>query len=220
MKQPIHVMLVEDHPEYRETLVLALQDEPGIEIVGQFGTSERAIRSAGKAHEHPLPDVVLLDLSLPGMSGLDAIPLFREAFPKTKIIVLTQSDREGDVLNAIALGASGYLLKSSDIEEIADGIRIVTTGGGLIDTDLAGCILDTLRHKLPTSGEDPLTPRESEILALVADGQAKKEIADQLGISTHTVVAHVTNIYEKLSVKNAPAAVAKAFGLGILPRSK
>jgi two-component system nitrate/nitrite response regulator NarL len=220
MKNLIRVMLVEDHPEYRDTLVLALSDESGMEMAGQFGTSERALQSAPKYRKGCQTDIILLDLSLPGMHGLDAIPLFIKAFPSARIIVLTQSDREGDVLKAIALGAAGYLLKGSSIEEIAEGIRTVSAGGGLIDAGLAGCILDTLRTNLPIAGTSPLTPRETEILSLVADGRAKKEIADQLGISPHTVVAHVTHIYDKLNVQNAPAAVAKAFGLGILPRHK
>lgn len=221
MHQKIRIMIVEDHPEYREIVELALNKEPDMELIGQFGTSERALRGFRDRNCGEKPDIILLDLHLPGMSGLEAIPYFSTEMPNARIIVLTQSDREDDVLKAIMLGASGYLLKSCTVRQLVDGIRTVSEGGASLDAKLAKFVLKTLQTKLHTvEVEQLLTFREMEVLTLLAEGKAKKEIADQLHISPSTVVSHVTHIYEKLNAPNAPAAIAKAFQLGLLPLGK
>ncbi|MGB0242277.1 MAG: response regulator [Verrucomicrobiales bacterium] len=221
MNQKTRVVLVEDHPEYRETVQLALKRTSDLTLVGEFGTAERALRSLQRQWGEQQPDLILLDLALPGMGGLEALPQFLSVLPEVRIIVLTQSEREQDVLRAIALGASGYLLKSSRVKQITDGIRTVVEGGASLDADVAGVILDTLRTKLPKDeAADLLSPRELEVLSLIAQGLLRKQIADQLGIATSTVVTHIAHIYEKLNVQNAPEAVAKAFSTGILPVDK
>lgn len=218
MKKRIRVMLVEDNPEYREVISLALEDEADIELTSQFGTSEIALRSLQDRSTRKVPDLVLLDLRLPGMDGLDALPYFRTSLPDAKIIILTQSDEEADVLRAISRGASGYLLKSSTLNQITEGIRDVMDGGASLDTCVARFILDTLQTKLPKGEvENILTPRELEILSLLGEGLVKKEIAGQLDISYTTVDTHVAHIYEKLEVRNAPSAINKAHRLGLFP---
>jgi DNA-binding NarL/FixJ family response regulator len=211
-------MLVEDHPEYREVVELALELESDLEMIGEFGTAERALRHLQDRPGRPVPDVILLDLHLPGISGLDAIPHFTSVVPNVRIIILTQSDREQDVLKAISLGAAGYLLKSATVTQIKDGIRNVMKGGASLDARIASFVLSSLKSKLPAdvNDESPITDRELEVLQLMAEGLPKKNIADQLSISPNTVVTHVTHIYEKLNAQNAPSAIAKAFRLGIL----
>ncbi|MEI8036952.1 MAG: response regulator transcription factor [Verrucomicrobiota bacterium] len=221
MTDPIRIMLVEDHPEYREIVNLALGREPDIELTSQFGTAERALQSMQDLDGSHHPDVILLDLNLPGISGLEAIPQFLATLPDVKIIILTQSDREADILQAIMLGASGYFLKSTRVREVTDGIRTVMAGGASLDAQVAKFVLHTLKSNLPKRDlEQLLTEREMEILTQLAAGQVKKEIAERFGISINTVVTHVSHIYEKLNVKNAPAAIAKAFQMGILQVGK
>jgi DNA-binding NarL/FixJ family response regulator len=218
MKKTIQVMVVEDHPEYRETVGLALREENDIELSNEFGAAERALRSLQDLSIRRKPDVVLLDLNLPGMSGLDALPWFRKYAPESKIIVLTQSNAKSDVLQAIRLGASGYLLKSSTVAQIVEGIRTVMSGGATLEAGVAQLILETIKQRLPSGEiEKVLTDRELEILTLLGEGLAKKEIADRLGIATSTVVTHVGHIYEKLDVNNAPSAIDKAHRLGFFP---
>ncbi len=218
MNTKIHVMMVEDHPEYREIVELALGKEPDMALTSQYGTTERALLSLEDRDASPRPDVILLDLNLPGIGGLEAIPLFTAEIPEAKIIVLTQSDRKADVLKAIMLGASGYLLKSSTVKQLTEGIRTVMEGGASLDSKLAKFVLETLQTKLSRNEmEQLLTKREVEVLSLLAEGAVKKEIAERLDISLTTVVTHVAHIYEKLNAPNAPAAIAKAFQLGILP---
>ncbi len=210
-------MLVEDHPEYREIVELALGRESDMELTSQFGTAERALRNLlDRPTNHP--DIILLDLNLPGINGLEAIPHFIATLPGAKIIILSQSNREADILQAIMLGASGYFLKSTTVKQLTEGIRTVMEGGASLDAKVAKFVLNTLKTKLPKRDvEQLLTEREMEILTQLAEGQVKKEIAERFGISITTVVTHVSHIYEKLNVKNAPAAVAKAFQMGILP---
>ncbi len=210
-------MLVEDHPEYREIVELALGREPDMEMTSQYGTAERALRSLLDRNAPNHPDIILLDLNLPGINGLEAIPDFIATLSSAKIIILTQSDRETDILQAIMLGASGYFLKSTTVRQLTEGIRTVMAGGASLDAKVAKFVLNTLKAKLPQRDiEQLLTKREIEILTQIAEGQVKKEIAERFGISITTVVTHVSNIYEKLNVKNAPAAIAKAFQTGIL----
>jgi DNA-binding NarL/FixJ family response regulator len=221
MNRKIRIMMIEDHPEYREVVGLALSKEPDMEVTSQFGTSERALRSLRDREEYQEPDIILLDLHLPGASGLEAIVHFNNVIPQAKIIILTQSNREEDVLKAIMLGAAGYLLKSSTVRQLTEGIRTVMEGGASLDTKLAKFVLKTLKNKLPPSEiEHLLSMRELEVLTMLAEGRVKKEIAERLHIGLTTVVSHVGHIYEKLNAPNAPSAVAKAFQLGILPLSK
>ena len=220
MPDPIRVMVVEDHPDYRESLRLILESDSSLELLTTFGTAERALQTLENLSERrKTPDVILLDLNLPGMSGLEAIPWIRKAVADSKIIVLTQSDEEPDVLRAITSGASGYLLKSATMTDIASGIHTVMDGGASLDAGVARFILDTIQHgtSAPTKLAIQLSGRENEILILLGEGLIKKEIADQLNISPTTVATHVRHIYEKLGVANAAAAVSQAYRKGILP---
>jgi len=216
MTDTIRITLIEDNRDYRDIISLILGAESDIELLSQFGTAEAALRELKAIPAGTTPDLILLDLRLPGMGGLEALPHFREALPKTPIIVLTQSDYEVDVLAAISLGAAGYLLKSSTLEKLTEGVRTVMSSGAALDANIAGFILKKLQSQLaPQEINTVLTPRELEILTLLSNGLVKKEIADQLNISFATVDTHIRHIYEKLDVQNAPSAVRKAFNLGL-----
>ena len=216
MKHKIRILLIEDHPEYREVIELALNKETDMELHAQFGSAEAALHRLQERPCRVAPDIILLDLHLPGMSGLDALALLAKAAPPARIIILTQSDRESDVLRAITRGAAGYLLKSASRRAIIDGIRMVMAGGASLDAGVARFILKTLRSHLPEkSTEHPLSKREMEILTLLAEGLVQKEIALKLNISITTVVTHINHIYEKLNVTNAPAAINKAHLSGL-----
>jgi DNA-binding NarL/FixJ family response regulator len=215
MKQ-IKVMLVEDSPEFRGVIAFGLSDEPDLEISDQFITADAALRHLEHLPPSKRPDLILLDLNLPGISGLEAIPRFKSIAPNLEIIVLTQSEREADVLSAISSGAAGYLLKEASLDQIIDGIRIVMDGGASLDPVMARYLLNNQsRYNLQSDGTTPLSPREIQILDLLAKGQLQKQIADELDISPKTVGFHIGHIYEKLEVQNAPAAVHKAHKLGI-----
>lgn len=217
MKENIRIMLVEDHPGYREVIERAIKRVSHFDLISQYGTAEIALRSVQATTNPDTPDLILLDLNLPGMSGLEAIPWFKKYLPKVEIIILTQSDKESDVMAAISAGAGGYLLKSATVKQIREAIETVAEGGASLDPNVARYILDKLKG-VPVTDENQrsLSDRELEILNLLSDGLVKKEIADKLGISVSTVAYHVRHIYEKLNVVNAPAAVAKAFRSGIL----
>jgi two-component system nitrate/nitrite response regulator NarL len=218
MQRKIRVMMIEDHPDYREGVSLALETETDIELLNTFGTAERALQSLQNIRERKEPDVVLLDLNLPGMSGLEALPWLRKSIPSAKIIVLTQSDCEADVLEAIRCGAAGYLLKSASLDKITDSIRTAMAGGASLDPNVASYILGLMQKSPAKSKIDvTLSERETEVLVLLGEGLLKKEISGRIKISQTTVATHVRHIYEKLEVQNAPAAITKAFRAGILP---
>lgn len=214
----INVMLVEDSPEYREVIEIAIGREADMMLTGTFGAAEVALRSLQDPKHGTKPDLILLDLNLPGMNGLEALPWISKYAPETKIIVLTQSNREADVLQAISLGASGYLLKSSTVKQVKESIRSVMDGNALLDGGVARYITDAIKTKsTQVPLEKPLSDRELEILTLLGDGLLKKEIADRLDIGIGTVKTHIRHIYEKLQVENAPAAINQAHRLGLFP---
>ncbi|CAA6677822.1 Nitrate/nitrite response regulator protein [Lentimonas sp. CC19] len=209
-------MLVEDNPEFRDVIHLSLEDETDIELTSEFGNAELALRSLNSSAQRKVPDLILLDLNLPGMSGLEALPHFRTALPGAKILILTQSDAEADVLRAISLGASGYLLKSAALHEITNGMHKIMKGGASLDSGVAKFILNTLQKQLPQNDiKKLLSNRELEILTLLSEGLVKKEIAARLQVTYSTVDSHVANLYNKLEVKNAPAAVNMGHRLGL-----
>ena len=213
----IRIMVVEDNVDYRTVIALAIDDATDMKLIGLFGTTEIALRTLETTRESEKPDILLLDLRLPGMSGLDALPLIHAASPATRIIILSQSDAPNDIVRAISSGVSGYLLKSARLKEITEAIRTVSQGGGSLDKNVAKFILEKMTTK-ELFHIDALTERENEILLMLSEGLVKKEIATQLGIGYSTVDTHVSHIYKKLGVSNAPAAVSKAYQSGILPR--
>ena len=217
MTPKTQIMLVEDNESYRRVITRALKNEPDIELVSQFGTAEIALRSLESGLSQSTPDLVLLDLNLPGMSGLDALPWFKKYSPSTKIIILTQSDNSADVLKAISHGIAGYLLKSTTAKQIKEGIRDVMAGGASLDSEVALFMLKAMEQTpINPQSSFALTERELEILHLLSDGLEKKDIAGNLEISRHTVAFHVKHIYEKMEVPNAAAAINKAHRLGLL----
>jgi DNA-binding NarL/FixJ family response regulator len=218
MKPKIKIMLIEDSPEYREVIEMAITKEADMELCGAFGAAEGALRSLQNPKPSDAPDLILLDLNLPGMSGHEAMPWINKYTPDVKIIVLSQSNREADVLRAISQGASGYLLKASTVQQIKEGIRSVMNGSALLGADVAQYMIRAVKtqsDKVPL--EKPLSGRELEILILLGEGQSQKEIADQLKISAGTVATHTRRIYRKLQAENAPAAISNAYQAGILP---
>lgn len=216
MTDKLRIMLIEDSAAYRKGIACALEAQPDMELIREFGTAEIALRHLGDK----APDLILLDLNLPGMTGLDALPSIKAQAPESKVIILTQSDKEADVLQAIELGAAGYLLKASSIEQLVHGIHLVRDGGATLDPSLARFILDTLQQNLSQPPvKKNLSKRELEILSLIAEGLAQKQIASELQISIYTVTEHIHNIYDKLNVPNAPAAVAKAYKTGLFSKN-
>lgn len=218
MKSAIRVVLIEDSENYRRMVSYILHSNADIELTSQFGTVEIALQSLEGMAEDELPNIILLDLGLPGLSGLDAVPLIKRVAPDAKILILTQSDKEADVLKAIRLGASGYLLKFASADKILEAIQHVHSGGATLDQNLARFILNKLTKDLSVQAHDiALSKREMEVLTLVAEGLVQKEIGEKLDISKNTVREYIQNIYGKLNVQNAPAAIAKAYRFGILP---
>jgi len=215
MNEPIKIMLIEDHAGYREVITRALRASEEFDLISQFGTAEIALRELQDAQPSNLPDLILLDLNLPGLSGLEALSWIQKSSPSSKVIILTQSDREADVLTAISVGAAGYLLKSATVAQIKEGIKVVASGGATLDPTVARFIMGILKRRAPEP-EKALSSRELEILTLLGEGLVKKEIADRLDIAVTTVAYHIKHIYEKLDVGNAPAAVAKGYKSGLL----
>jgi DNA-binding NarL/FixJ family response regulator len=218
MTNKIKIVLVEDNPEYRHVINFALEDDPELALIDQFGTAEQALRSLQNMATRNVPNVILLDLNLPGISGLESLPEFVKTIPDTKIIILTQSENEADVLSAIEQGAAGYLLKSASMQEIKAGVKMVMDGGASLDPRMASYVLNTVKKKKRQAREETsLSEREMEVLTLISQGHARKEISGTLSISQKTVDNHVAKIFEKLNVANAPAAIAKAYKTGIFP---
>ena len=219
MSQPIKVVLIEDHPSYRRVIEQAFEFADQIEMSGMFSAAEIAIRQLQNRNPEDAPDVILLDLMLPGINGIEAINELLDVAPLAKIIVLTQSHASSDIEAAICSGAQGYLLKSSTVPEIINAVETVAHGGVSIDKDVAGHLLELVQKKSkPIESSIALSPRELEILVLLGKGLAKKEIGEQLNLSYGTIATYVRRLYEKLDVQNAAAAVDMAYRSGILRR--
>jgi two-component system NarL family response regulator len=191
---------------------MVLGQEEGIEIVGEASDGAEAIRRV----EELLPDVVLMDIRMPRRSGIEACTAIKDVVPSTKIVILTISDEESDLYEAVRAGANGYLLKDVPGEEIADGIRAVAGGQSLISPSMASKLLSEFASMIKKSEERPqlpvprLTDRELEVLKLVARGMANRDIAKELFISENTVKNHVRNILEKLQLHSRMEAVVYA----------
>ena len=209
-REPIRVLVVDDQELFRRGLTMLLAVEPGLEVVGEAGDGAEGVTLA----ESAAPDVILLDVRMPKKSGIEACLAIKESVPTAKIIMLTVSDEEADLYEAVKSGASGYLLKDSSIEEVAQAIRVVADGQSLISPSMAIKLIDEFKQmSKPERDTGPalrLTERELDVLRLVAQGHSNKEIAARLFISENTVKNHVRNMLEKLQLHSRMEAVMYA----------
>jgi DNA-binding NarL/FixJ family response regulator len=205
---PERILIVDDHPLTRSALAALLQQH-GFDVVGEAGDGEAAIREARELG----PDLVLLDLSLPGMNGLEALPQLRDAAPNAEVVVLTASGTEDNLLAAIRGGAAGYLLKSEPPERIVDFLRGVAQGEAALSGAIARRLLETVRETggretgVPDSIAQALSAREVEILLLLDEHLDTQDIAKRLFISEHTVRSHVKSLLRKLDVSSRKEAL-------------
>jgi len=197
--EPIRVLVVDDHELYRRGLLIVLAQEPDIEVIGEAGSGDGAVALAADLG----PDLVLMDVRMPRSDGIAACRTIKAASPTTKIVMLTASEDEADLYEAIKAGASGYLLKESSIEEVVAAIRATHEGQALLNPTMAAKLLAefaTMARRNEASRVPRLTVREVDVLKLLAWARTNREIADALFISEHTVKSHVANILEKLQL--------------------
>ena len=207
--EEVRVVLVDDHPVYRAGLARLLR-ESGVEVVAEVPNGEAALRAV----EDTAPDVVVMDLNMPGMSGLEATRRLAEQSPATRVLIVSVSAQEADVTDAILAGASGYVLKEAPVEEVVAGIQAAAAGQSLISPRIATMLLQRIRDAGGavdlTLAPAHLSARELEVLGLMAQGKSNQEIADALVISPSTVHNHTSSILMKLHVENRVQAAVRA----------
>lgn len=213
----IQILIVDDHPVVRDGLVAILGTQPDFMVTGEAASGEEALG----IFQQRQPDVVLLDLEMPGMDGVEVIRRLREARPQVKIVVFTAFDTDERILSALQAGAKGYLLKGAPRAELFAAIRIVHQGGSLLQPVVASRLLDQIAAPEggPGSGSETveeLTPREREVLALLVKGKQNKEIAAELSIAERTVKFHISSIFGKLGAGNRTEAVTTAIQQGLV----
>jgi len=202
MNQNLRIVLIEDDDIIRMGYQSLLTDVPDFSVVNAYGSYDLAKKQLEADH----PDVILLDIQMPGTSGLQALPFIKKALPHTHIIILTVFDSPELVFEALTMGAGGYLTKNSSAAKIIDAVREVSTGGGAMSTNVARIVMHSFQKNL----DSPLTKRETEILDRIANGQTKSQIANDLFIDQETVRSHVKNIYIKLDVNSKSDAIKTA----------
>ena len=217
MRASLRVVIADDHPFYRDGLVRLLR-RSGIDVVGEVPNGEAAIRVV---HETD-PDVVVMDLNMPGLSGLEATRRLAEESPETRVLVLSVSADQGDLTEAILAGASGYVLKDGPVEEIVAGIRAAAAGQSLISPRIANILMkrvrDTGRADIDLSAVR-LSGRELDVLALLAEGKADYEVAEKLSMSTQAVRANITSVLLKLQLENRAQEAIRASRHKLLERN-
>ena len=201
----IYVAIVEDDDDIREALALLISGSPGLACTGVFRDCESAIERIGEL----MPDVLLLDIELPGMSGISAIPQLRGILPELDILMVTIHESDAMIFEALCAGASGYLVKTTSPGKLLKSIEEIHNGGAPMSAPIARRVIRSFR-KNASRANDPLTRRETEILSQLCKGESYKMIADSLCISRGTVHTHIKKIYKKLHVSSNAQAVAKA----------
>jgi DNA-binding NarL/FixJ family response regulator len=214
----IKVLIVDDHKLFRHGMQKMLESFKDIEVVGEAETGEEAISGA----DEKFPDVIIMDLGLPGkLNGVEATYRIKRLYPKIEIVALTMYQDEKHILMAIKAGASGYIIKDAKIEEVVEAIRRAYRGESLLDPVVSRKILNeftSMKTSLQKDKKsfDDLTSRENQILKLIAEGKANKEIAYELTVSEKTIKNHITNIFRKMHVNARTEAAVKAIKLGLI----
>ena len=203
MAPTVRVFVVEDQPGIRQALALLLDGTPGFACAGAAGSAEEAL----VAVVEPPPDVVLLDVGLPGMSGTAALPALRRRWPRAEVLMLTVHDDTERVFEALQAGASGYLVKATPPAEVLAAVRALYDGGAPMSASVARKVVEALRR--PQGPDEALSRREREVLDLLVEGRTYRQIAEALFVSTNTVAFHVKQIYGKLHVRNRTEATAR-----------
>lgn len=208
------VLIVEDHALTRTGLRTALDGKRTLEVVGEASDGQAGLEEALRLH----PDVAVIDIGLPGLDGIELTRRIRHDLPKTKILILTMHDMDDEVLAALAAGADAYCLKSADPERIVEAVKTAAAGGAYFDPGIAHVVLRAFSR--PEAGAlpagTPLSPRETQILQLIAAGKSNTEIADQLAIGLGTVKGHIRDIMEKLSAADRTHAAVIALKRGLI----
>ena len=207
----ISLLIVDDHPVVRDGLRGMFESAPGFRVLGEASNGVEAVERAA----HLDPDVILMDLRMPGGAGVDAIRELTRRSARAKVLVLTTYDTDSDTLPAIEAGATGYLLKDAPRDELFTAVRAAAEGRTVLSPAVASRLVSAVRSP-QSPGNEPLSAREREVLALVAKGTSNREIARELFISEATVKTHLTHLYGKLGVKDRAAAVPVAYDRGIL----
>ncbi|MEV6756261.1 response regulator transcription factor [Streptomyces sp. NPDC051214] len=208
MADPITLLIVDDHPVVRDGLRGMFRSDPCFEVLGEAADGVEAVALAERLD----PDVVLMDLRMPGGNGVDAITELQRRGSRARVLVLTTYDTDSDTLPAIEAGATGYLLKDAPRDDLFTAVRAAAQGRTVLSPAVASRLVSRVR----APGNEALSTREREVLALVAKGTSNRAIAAELFISEATVKTHLTHIYGKLGVNDRAAAVATAYGRGIL----
>jgi DNA-binding NarL/FixJ family response regulator len=213
----IRVLIADDHKLFRQGLIgLMKTREELVEVIGEAETGEEAVRLAEELH----PDVILMDIYMPQMDGLQAAKEIHIRFPAIAIVMLTSSERDGHLYEAVQVGVSGYLLKSLDASELFDMLTGVVNGETAMTRSMAGKLLKVVANRMADEekGEQALTERELFVLRLVASGASNQEIAQKLSISVNTVKSHLKNILDKLQLENRTQAATYALKHGLISR--
>jgi NarL family two-component system response regulator LiaR len=211
----IRVLVVDDHKVVREGMQFLLEQEPDIQVIGQCADGLEAVEAVVRL----LPSVVLLDLLMPGLDGLNALRRIKAETPTTQVVILTSHTGEEHMFDAIKAGATSYLLKSAGAREVIDAVRAAALGQSLLDPSVAARVLEELRAPTPHAATpvNHLTPRETEVLTLVAKGRSNRAIGEQLFIGEETVKTHISNILAKLHLADRTQAAIYALRKGLVP---
>ena len=215
----IRVLLADDHAIFRRGIAAILEEREELEVVGQAADGNEAVALTKSLS----PDVVLMDLNMPNCSGVEATLRLQVEAPQAQVLMLTISDKDSDLFDAMKAGARGYLLKESEPEELLEGIHQIARGGVIVSPAMATALLGELRaerEQAPEGAVDALSPREVEVLQEIAKGASNKAIAGALFISENTVKTHLRNIMDKLHLTNRSQAAAYAVQAGLLRQTK
>lgn len=214
MNKITNIWILEDHENFAKQITRMINAEDDLECPHHFTNAEEMYEKLKFTTEHP--DLLLLDLGLPRKGGLEVLYDLKTLMPNTKVLILSSFDEREKVYRAICNGAAGYLLKTSDPDELIQGIRSIINGESALSSPIAKMILEGFSRHGPVQQTEPLTSREEDVLRFLVQGLIKKEIADELNISQHTVDMHVRSVYRKLHVRSQTEAVSKALRQGIV----
>jgi DNA-binding NarL/FixJ family response regulator len=211
---PIRVLIVDDHTLVRQSVSKAVATEDRIEVVGEAADGPSALSAVAELH----PDLVVLDIAMPGADGLAVAERLRHEHPDVRVLFLSMHDDDGSLQRALALGAAGFVSKSASIEQLLEALRAIRAGGSYLSSEVASRVMDLAagRSSVDSVG---LTPREREILELLVEGNRPGEIGDALFLSVKTVKNHLTSVYQKLGVETGAQAVSEAYRRGLVKRA-